>query len=180
MKKEMTMARAESSEQQTRVDGIIRRSIFLPLFPLLLTALVLFWQLRGAAETTEWVDHTDRAIAGVSDIERMMLDRESSLRGFLITGMPAFLEQFDQADAKLGGAFDELDILVSDNPPQQHRLHDARELGRRWGELARDERDHGKGNGLDERESSAVQRNKLIMDKVRAELRAYWMRATRI
>src|SRR3954462_5429866 len=108
MEKEKSMARAPVSEQQARVDAILWQSIFLPLIPLVLTALVLFWQLRAAAETTDWVDHTDLVIGKASNLERMIVDKETSLRGYMLTGSPTFLDPFEQADRQLGGAFEEL------------------------------------------------------------------------
>ncbi len=167
------MAGAVASEQQTRVDRILRQSIFLPLIPLIVTALVLFWEIRGANETTEWVDHTDIVIAKASDVERMLIDKETSLRGYFITGIPSFLEPFEDADKRLDGAFQELDTLVADNPPQQHRLAEVRDLGRRWDEFAHVEIEQHKAGVLDERLSSAVQHNKIVMDKIRATMRAF-------
>jgi methyl-accepting chemotaxis protein len=173
MKKEMSMARAPISEQQTRVDAIIRRSIFLPLFPLALTAMVLFWQLRGAIETAEWVDHTDVVIARGSDVERMIVDKETSLRGYVITGIPSFLDRFEQAEKLLGPAFDELSSLVTDNAAQQRRISDARDLVRRWDEFAHDTIERRKAGAVDEKMSAAVERNKAQMDKIRVEMRGF-------
>jgi methyl-accepting chemotaxis protein len=173
MEKETSMARPAVSEQQTRVDAILRQSIFLPLIPLILTALVLFWQLRGAAETTDWVDHTDLVIARASDVERMIIDKETSLRGYVITGIPAFLEPFEDAEKRLPGAFAELAELVADNPSQQHRLTDARDLARRWDEFARDTMERRRGGAVDEKIVAAVQRNKAQMDRIRVEMRAF-------
>jgi methyl-accepting chemotaxis protein len=173
MKKETSMARPAVSEQQMRVDAILRQSIFLPLIPLILTALVLFWQLRAAAETTEWVDHTDLAIARASDIERMIIDKETSLRGYVITGIPAFLEPFEDAEKRLPGAFAELTDLVADNPTQQHRLADARDLARRWDEFARDTMERRRSGAVDEKIVAAVERNKAQMDRIRTAMRAF-------
>src|SRR4051794_40455699 len=128
MEKEKSMARAPVSEQQLKVDTILRQSIFLPLIPLALTALVLFWQVRATSETTEWVDHTDLVIAKASEVERLILQRESSLRGFVITGLPVFLEPFDAAEKKLALGFEELRALVVDNPQQQQRASETQAL----------------------------------------------------
>ena len=173
MKKEMSMARAAMTEQQANVDAIIRRSIFLPLVPLMLTALVLFWQVRGAAETTEWVDHTDVVIARASEVERLIIDKETSLRGYVITGIPAFLERFELAKELLGPAFDELFGLVTDNPSQQRRISEARELVRRWDDFARDTIERRKAGPIDEKMIAAIERNKAQMDRIRAEMRGF-------
>src|SRR5512132_4339084 len=134
MEKEKSMARAPVSEQQQKVDAILRQSIFLPIIPLVLTALVLFWQVRATAETTEWVEHTDLVIAKASEVERLILQKESSLRGFVITGLSSFLDPFDAAEKKLDLAFEELRTLVVDNPSQQQRTTETQGLVRRWDE----------------------------------------------
>ncbi|MEP7121227.1 MAG: methyl-accepting chemotaxis protein [Byssovorax sp.] len=171
------MARPAVSEQQTRVDAILRQSIFLPLIPLILTALVLFWQLRGAAETTEWVDHSDLVIAKSSEVERLILQKETAVRGFAITGLPAFLETFDGSATRLDGAFEELRSLVSDNPSQVQRASAAQALARRWDEFAQDVISRRRA-GVTTPESFAalgaiVERNKGQMDLILREMRAF-------
>jgi methyl-accepting chemotaxis protein len=173
MEKEKNMARASIAEQQRRVDRILRQSIFLPLIPLVLTALVLFWQLRSAAETTDLVDHTHQVIGKASDVERMIIDKESSLRGYTITGIPGFLDPFEQSQRQLVGAFDELAVLVVDNPSQQRRIADTRDLVRRWDEYARDTIERRKAGGIDEKMIAAVERNRAQMALIRSELRAF-------
>ncbi len=173
MKKKTPMARPAVTAQQARVDAILRQSIFLPLIPLMLTALVLFWQLRSAAETTEWVDHTDLVIGKASEVERLIIDKETSLRGYVITGIPAFLDPFDQSEKLLGPAFQDLAGLVADNPSQQRRVTAARELVRRWDEFARDTMERRKAGGIDEKMVAAVERNKAKMAEIRTEMRAF-------
>ena len=171
------MARPAVSAQQTRVDAILRQSIFLPLIPLILTALVLFWQLRMAAETTEWVDHTDVVIAKSSEVERLILQKETSLRGFAITGLPVFLEQFDSSQKGLEGAFNELRTLVADNPPQVQRAVETQGLVRRWDELAQDTMERRRAGGATPESfatlSTAVERNKGQMDLILRNTRAF-------
>ena len=177
MEKEKSMARAPVSEQQLKVDTILRQSMFLPLIPMVLTALVLFWQVRAATETTDWVDHTDLVIAKASEVERLILQKESSLRGFVITGLPLFLEPYDAAEKKLDLAFDELRTLVADNPSQQQRASETQGLVRRWDEFARDTVQRRKaGGGTPEMLATiaaAVERNKGQMDLISRETRAF-------
>jgi len=171
------MARPAVSEQQTRVDAILRQSIFLPLIPLIVTALVLFWQLRGAAETTEWVDHTNLVIAKSSEVERLILQKETSLRGFAITGLPVFLETFENSAKRLDGAFEELRALVADNPPQVQRAVETQGLARRWDELAEDTIARRRSGGGTPESFAAlaatVERNKGQMDLILRDMRAF-------
>lgn len=171
------MAREPVSEQQARVDTILRQSIFLPLLPLILTALVLFWQARAASETTAWVDHTDLVIVKASEVERLILQKESSLRGFVITGLPLFLESFDAAEKRLELAFHELRTLIVDSQ-QQQRVIEMQGLVRRWDEFARDTVQRRKTSSSSTSEmfaalGSATERNKGQMDLITREMRAF-------
>ncbi|MEO5727255.1 MAG: methyl-accepting chemotaxis protein [Byssovorax sp.] len=172
------MAREPVSEQQAKVDTILRQSIFLPLLPLILTALVLFWQVRAASETTEWVDHSNLVITKASEVERLIVQKESSLRGFVITGSPVFVESFDAAEKRLDLAFDELRALVGDNPQQQQRVTETQGLVRRWDEFARDTVQQRKASGSSSPEMFAslaltTARNKGQMDLITRETRAF-------
>jgi methyl-accepting chemotaxis protein len=177
MKKETTMARAAVSEQQTRVDRILWQSTFLPLIPLVITALVLFWQIRAASETTEWVDHTDVVISQASEIEQLVLQKETALRGFALTGSPSFLETFEASNKRLDIAFDALRALVVDNPAQQQRVTETQRLARRWDEFAQDTVQHRKsGGGTPESFAylaSVVERNKDQMDMIGREMSGF-------
>lgn len=170
------MAREPVSEQQARVDTILRQSIFLPLLPLILTALVLFWQARAASETTAWVDHTDLVIVKASEVERLILQKESSLRGFVITGLPLFLESFDAAEKRLELAFHELRTLIVDSQ-QQQRVIEMQGLVRRWDEFARDTVQRRKTSSSTSEMfaalGSATERNKGQMDLITREMRAF-------
>ncbi|MFS8066532.1 MAG: CHASE3 domain-containing protein, partial [Byssovorax sp.] len=173
------MAREPVSEQQAKVDTILRQSIFLPLLPLILTAVVLFWQVRAASETTEWVDHSNLVIAKASEVERLIVQKESSLRGFVITASPLFLESFEVAEKRLDLSFDELRTVVADNPLQQQRVTESQGLVRRWDEFARDtvqRRRASSASSAPEMFASlalTTERNKGQMDLITRETRAF-------
>ena len=67
MEKEVGMAVEPPSEQQNRVDRILRQSILLPMLAIALAAAVLYGQLRSAEETTWWLTHTNQVIAEAFD-----------------------------------------------------------------------------------------------------------------
>ena len=171
------MARPAVSAQQMRVDKILRQSIFLPLIPLIVTAVVLFWQLRAAAETIEWVDHTDLVIAKSSEVERLILQKETSLRGFEITALPVYLETFESSAKRLESAFDELRTLVADNPPQVQRAVATQGLVRRWDEFAQDTIARRRSDGITAESLAAIsvtiERNRGQMDLILRDMRVF-------
>jgi PAS domain S-box-containing protein len=80
----------------------------------------LFSGLLGA---TEWLRHTDEVRLEVARLQSTLLDAETGARGYLVTGLPAYLEPYDRARSIWKVQLDELRALTSDNPDQQARLH---------------------------------------------------------
>ena len=61
-----------------------------------------------------------------------MIDMESSARGFELTGDERFLKTFQSAESQLPASVDALTQLTSDNPAQQARVRDIRQLDENW------------------------------------------------
>jgi len=97
----------------------------------LLLALVFYVQDRN-----KWVDHTDVVIGRATLVERLVVDRESRLRTYLISGDAQFLEFYREADGRLPPAIDALEKLVSYSPPQVARLASMRAALARWRQYA--------------------------------------------
>jgi signal transduction histidine kinase/ActR/RegA family two-component response regulator len=65
-----------------------------------------------------------------------LLNAETGGRGYVLTENESFLEPFNQAEASLGGAIDQLTGLTSDNPEQQDNLRKLRpKIAARMGRL---------------------------------------------
>ncbi|APR85447.1 Methyl-accepting chemotaxis protein [Minicystis rosea] len=127
----------DASAQQRDVQRILNQSLVLPILPVIAVAIVLFWQIRSTAELTSWVDHTDRVIGQMYKLERLLADKETGLRGYLLTGDAQFLEPYERAEQNIGATFNELAQLVSDSAPQSQRVTRLREMSSRWDEHAR-------------------------------------------
>ncbi len=79
-----------------------------------------FSGLRGA---TEWLRHTDEVKIKIARLQSTLLDAETGARGYLVTGLPAYLGPYDRARGAWKRQLDEVRALTSDNPEQQVRLH---------------------------------------------------------
>ncbi|GAB4198477.1 MAG: hypothetical protein OHK0022_17890 [Roseiflexaceae bacterium] len=69
---------------------------------------------RGAA--------ADQLNCQLHQIEKLMVDRETGLRGYLLTGNPEFLEPYNAAEYTLPTSLNHLSTLVADNPSQIQRI----------------------------------------------------------
>jgi CHASE1-domain containing sensor protein len=56
-------------------------TLLLPLVLLLLLALVLAWQIQRTLREQRRIDHTDRITAQLNEMERLVVDQETGLRG---------------------------------------------------------------------------------------------------
>jgi methyl-accepting chemotaxis protein len=121
-----------ASVPEASVQGALSRSVFLPLAMLAVVGLLLFWQINRLVELTGWVDHTDKVIAQASRLERLYIDRETGIRGYLNTRDARFRDPYAAAQRDLPGLLEELARMISDNPAQGAQLAAARALGETW------------------------------------------------
>jgi methyl-accepting chemotaxis protein len=123
---------------ESNIQGALRRSVILPLALLGVVGALMFWQIDRLVTLTGWVDHTDKVIAQASHLERLYIDRETGVRGYLNTGVPEFLEPYTRAQAVLPRLLGEQARMIADNPTQLRLLDEARVLGDDW------DRDYGR------------------------------------
>jgi CHASE3 domain sensor protein len=92
--------------------------------PVLMAALAgaLLWQINRILSSEQQITHTHEVIAQAYRIEKQLVNMESGVRGYLITGDSNFLEPYRQALSSIDNEFNKLAHLVSDNPAQLQRL----------------------------------------------------------
>jgi signal transduction histidine kinase/ActR/RegA family two-component response regulator len=120
----------EISQREVRRRLII--AIGLPVALLAVLAAVflgLIGYLRAAAA---WVDHSDQVLTESQHLQTLLLDQETGLRGYLLTGDAEFLALYHAASAALDPALARLDQLVADNPAQQQALAGLRAQVAAW------------------------------------------------
>src|SRR5581483_3521816 len=84
-----------------------------------------------------WVQHTERVLALASDAQRHIQIQESSLRGYLLTPLPFFVTRFHNAEGVTDTLFQELHVLIIDNPAQTLRLDTIMQTYWTWQASAR-------------------------------------------
>jgi PAS domain S-box-containing protein len=107
-------------------------TVLLPLVLLLLLALVLAWQIQRTLREQRRIDHTDRITAQLNEMERLVVDQETGLRGYQLTHDPTTLEPYQNAEGLLHAALDRLLYLVRDDPDQLQRLRQVRDSHELW------------------------------------------------
>ncbi len=145
----------------------------LPVLALAVTSGVLVVLVIHLQNLNGWVHHTDVVIARVTRLERLSSDHQSECRGYLLTGNEALLKPFAAVDRQLTPTLEELERLVSDNPEQVMRLRALRERVQQWRAFASEQVARRRGGATVEQASLRMTAGKVVMDDLRAQVRAF-------
>jgi signal transduction histidine kinase/DNA-binding response OmpR family regulator/CHASE3 domain sensor protein len=159
---------ASQAVDQNRFRSIIRRNIALPLGVGLVTMAVFVGLIAYLVSTMNWAEHSERVIGQANEILRLAVDRESSMRGFLITGDESFLTPYEEGGPRFKTQIGALQELVSDNPPQVEKLKQIATIQQRWSNFAEQMIDARRRN-QDFESALASGRGKIEFDETRRE-----------
>jgi PAS domain S-box-containing protein len=97
----------------TQFKRALRQVLILPVVALLLLASVLIWQIHGARSTVDLIDQSNQRITLATLIERLVVDQETGLRGYQVTGDERFLQPYTDAEAPMQQAIATLQAMGS-------------------------------------------------------------------
>ncbi len=87
----------------------------------------------GAIEDAEaWTVHTHEVLSEVERVKAAMVDRETALRGYLISADPRFLEPEEAGRRAFAASWEAARTLTANNPTQPARLVALKALADRW------------------------------------------------
>ncbi|WP_018425245.1 MULTISPECIES: response regulator [Paraburkholderia] len=159
---------ASQAVDQLRFRRILRRNIALPLGVGLVTMALFVGLIAYLVSTMTWAEHSERVIGDANEMLRLAVDRQSSMRGFLITGNETFLAPYENGGPKFKAQLEALKKQVADNPPQIERLKQIEALQERWSRFAEQIIDARRRN-QDYESAIAAGRGKLEFDETRRE-----------
>ena len=105
-------------------------AVIAPVALLLLVGLILAFQIVKLTDAAHWVDHTDEVMGRMSEIQNQVVDQETGIRGYLLSGDRAFLGPYERAQPL--PMFAAVHGLVADNASQQVRIDMARARYEAW------------------------------------------------
>jgi PAS domain S-box-containing protein len=111
---------------------VLRRTLAIPMVILVLLAVTLVIEVLSLTTSLHQVEHTNQVIENSRMAIRLMLEMDSSVRGYDLTGDQEFLQHFERAKIQLPSTIDNLVQLTGDNALQQSRLKDIRDLDKGW------------------------------------------------
>ena len=153
---------------QRSFHRLLRRTVLIPVSLLLLLTATLVVEILGLTTSFGWVDRTDDVILNARQLMRYMLDMESGIRGFDLTGDQSFLDAYNAAKARVPEQLAIVDQLTRDNPSQQRLLQDLRDLDLRWIQYSEQLLQQPGPRSLSYQEFAA---GKQLMDQIRAKQR---------
>ena len=103
-----------------------------PLILMIAIAAIVESNLKHLLETQKWVSHTHEVIEMANEVGASLVDMETGLRGYLLTGNEDFLEPYHSGLVQFQLKIDEGKLLVSDNPAQVQRLDKTRRTQQSW------------------------------------------------
>jgi PAS domain S-box-containing protein len=92
-----------------------------------ISAASIALDFKSRSEAT-WVHHTLQVSNKLTDLRLLLRRAESAARGYLLTGDPTFVTEYDQSLDGVGPAFEWLKRRVKDNPPQAQLLAEGERL----------------------------------------------------
>jgi signal transduction histidine kinase len=146
---------------------------------MLVIAALLAWQINRLLEVSSLVAHSDEVIAGAYEAEKLAVDLETGLRGYMVTGEAEFLQPYRQALQASDQTMARLGELVADTPPQRQALEEITSLHQQWLAYAQ-QQIAIKEKGGDVSAASEARRGKVVMDAMRQRFIAFIAREVHI
>ncbi|MFT5646645.1 MAG: methyl-accepting chemotaxis protein [Aureispira sp.] len=102
------------------------------LILLLIISVMMYTSVKSLILSSDWVEHTHNAIHSGNSLIGHMVDQETGMRGFLMTGKEEYLEPYTRGKELFRELIDETKNLVNDNPTQVARLDSVGYLANVW------------------------------------------------
>lgn len=111
-----------STEKTTRIF------FFLAAMLLVSVLIIFYYNSQRVKSTGDFVEHTQEVLRKNNDVLINILNIQTGLRGYLLTGREYFLEPYNDALSAINSDIIELEILTSDNSRQQVKISYMKKL----------------------------------------------------
>jgi PAS domain S-box-containing protein len=125
------------TSDSARFSAALRAALLLPLAVIGATTLVLVVLVYQLLELVRWTDHSALVLTEALQCEVDLVSSQNEVRGYLLTGDPAYTRLFESFKDRTAADFAALDKSVSDNSEQKKNLEDIARSRDTWLEHAR-------------------------------------------
>ncbi|MEP7188316.1 MAG: PAS domain S-box protein, partial [Roseiflexaceae bacterium] len=159
----------QPSTDQPGFRNILARAVAAPLIIMALLAGALIWQIDTYRTATRALIGSDRTIAQANQLQKLLVDMESGLRGYLLSGVDGFLDPYNQALPQIQPAIGTLSARVAAQSDQTERLNQTLQDFTQWQQYINGELQLRRIGG-DYTSVVASGAGKRIMDDIRAQM----------
>ncbi|MFZ0661297.1 MAG: CHASE3 domain-containing protein [Acidobacteriaceae bacterium] len=149
----------------TEFRRILRQALFVPIVLLLLLAIFFLAQLGRFADAMNGLHRSDQITGEIIDLQKLILDQETGMRGYSFTNNPAMLAPFTAGMVPIEQSFAKLHVLLAGDNAQLQRLSTLSDRYQTW--LTGAQRVVARRPAL-RRNPRINQQNKVMMDNVRS------------
>jgi methyl-accepting chemotaxis protein len=96
------------------------------------TSFMVYQKLSFIQTSAGWTTHTYLVLETLDATMAAMVDQETGLRGYLVSGDDHFLDPYRKGGEAYAAAFLKVKELTSDNPTQQARLDAMNQFAQSW------------------------------------------------
>jgi signal transduction histidine kinase len=157
--------------------GLTRRMVLASgLLAILVAAsfLILLLAITNLRESTQQRRETREGLVAAEELEKLVIDLETGLRGFVITNEERFLEPWNEARAAFPEEAGALERVVADDPSQLARARRITQDGTSYiHDYAPPLLDAVRRNGASARSVARTEEGKRRVDTMRAEFEAF-------
>src|SRR5690348_709170 len=151
--------------KQREFRRILRQAVYVPILLLLLLAVFFIAQLRRFSNAVSDLHRADLITNSIIDLQKLILDQETGLRGFELTGDPTMLAPYTAGTQPIQQNFADLRRLLAGDSAQEQRLATLSKRYELW--LGRARRIVANDKTLVNK-PKADEENKILMDDVRS------------
>jgi PAS domain S-box-containing protein len=151
--------------KQREFRRILRQAVYVPILLLLLLAVFFIAQLRRFSNAVSDLHRADLITNSIIDLQKLILDQETGMRGYELTGDPAMLAPYTTGMQPIQQNFTDLRTLLAGDSEQQQRLTTLSERYEVW--LGRARRIVANDKTLINK-PEADEENKILMDNIRS------------
>jgi PAS domain S-box-containing protein len=112
--------------EYSNFKSLLRQVIVVPMVLTAALAALLLWESFDLNRSLQWVDHTDQVLDQSGHLLKLLVDVETSMRGYLATGDETLLQPYLEGTKRFDSEYQDLYKMVDDNSPQKKRLENVR------------------------------------------------------
>ena len=128
---------AAIESDSARFSRALRSAILWPAGVIIFTAILMLVMIFILLRVVKWSEHSYAVIAETRSAENEMVDMQSGVRGYLLTGDHNFPSGFSARRDRIDLEFKKLALLVRDNPAQSNRVQNLILAKNNWFDYAK-------------------------------------------